>query len=59
MLPGLPVAAGLTNREIATRIFRSPRTVEYPLGNVYRTLPIRSRPELIRHLSRRPVSGAE
>ena len=52
----LHVAEGLTNREIATRIFLSPKTVEYHLGNVYRKLQLRSRPELIRHLSHRPAS---
>ncbi|MDG4800310.1 helix-turn-helix transcriptional regulator [Micromonospora sp. WMMD980] len=52
----LHVAEGLTNRETATRLFLSPKTVEYHLGNVYRKLQLRSRPELIRHLSRRPAS---
>ncbi|MFI7219841.1 ATP-binding protein [Micromonospora maritima] len=55
----LHVADGLTNREIATRIFLSPKTVEYHLGNVYRKLRLRSRPELIRHLSRRSASDLE
>ncbi|MCZ7436906.1 AAA family ATPase [Micromonospora sp. WMMC241] len=48
----LHVADGLTNREIATRIFLSPKTVEYHLGNVYRKLQLRSRSDLIRHLAR-------
>ncbi|MFI5833318.1 ATP-binding protein [Micromonospora sp. NPDC051300] len=55
----LHVAEGLTNREIATRIFLSPKTVEYHLGNVYRKLRLRSRPELIRHLSRRSASDPD
>lgn len=54
----LYVADGLTNREIATRIFLSPKTVEYHLGNVYRKLQLRSRTELIRHLARRSASDA-
>ena len=53
----LTVAEGLTNREIAARVFLSPKTVEYHLGNVYRKLALRSRHELIRHLSHRPVDG--
>jgi DNA-binding CsgD family transcriptional regulator len=55
----LHVAEGLTNREIATRIFLSPKTVEYHLGNVYRKLNLRSRPDLIRHLARLPAPADE
>lgn len=40
-------AAGLTNRQIATRLFMSPHTVEAHLSAAYRTLGIRSRRELI------------
>lgn len=39
-------AGGLTNREIADRIFVSPKTVEASLARVYRKLGIRSRAEL-------------
>ena len=39
-------ATGLTNREIAERIFVSPKTVEANLGRVYRKLGIHSRAEL-------------
>ncbi|WP_409074371.1 helix-turn-helix transcriptional regulator [Micromonospora chalcea] len=56
-LIALHVAEGLTNREIAARVFLSPKTVEYHLGNVYRKLRLRSRPELIRHLSGPPAAG--
>jgi DNA-binding CsgD family transcriptional regulator len=49
----LSVADGLTNREIATRVFLSPKTVEYHLGNVYRKLGLHSRRELMRRLADR------
>jgi DNA-binding CsgD family transcriptional regulator len=39
-------AAGLTNREVATAAFMSPKTVEANLARVYRKLGIRSRAEL-------------
>ena len=39
-------ASGLTNKEIAKRIFVSPKTVEANLARVYRKLGIRSRAEL-------------
>jgi len=39
-------ASGLTNREIATRMFVSHKTVEHNLTRVYRKLGIRSRTEL-------------
>jgi DNA-binding CsgD family transcriptional regulator len=37
---------GLSSREIATRLFLSPRTVEWHLGKVFTKLEIRSRREL-------------
>ncbi|TDU91188.1 regulatory LuxR family protein [Kribbella voronezhensis] len=42
------VAQGLTNREVATRIFLSPHTVSFHLRKVYRKLGIRSRVDLTR-----------
>lgn len=44
----LVVAAGATNREAATRLVVSPKTVAYHLNNVYRKLGLRSRTELAR-----------
>ena len=42
------VAAGLTNRETAARLFLTQKTVEFHLRNVYRKLGVRSRTELAR-----------
>lgn len=39
-------AAGLSNRDIATTLFMSPKTVEMNLSRVYRKLGIRSRAQL-------------
>ena len=39
-------AGGLTNREVAARLFISPKTVESRLARVYRKLEIHSRAEL-------------
>jgi DNA-binding CsgD family transcriptional regulator len=43
-------AAGLTNREIADRLFLSVKTVESNLTRTYRKLGVRSRTELVRRL---------
>ncbi len=46
----LAVAAGATNREAATALFLSPKTIEFHLANTYRKLGIRSRTQLARRL---------
>ncbi|HEV8555708.1 MAG TPA: LuxR C-terminal-related transcriptional regulator, partial [Actinophytocola sp.] len=40
------VVEGSTNREVATALFLSAKTIEFHLGNVYRKLGVRSRTEL-------------
>ncbi|SFR03730.1 ATP-, maltotriose-and DNA-dependent transcriptional regulator MalT [Lentzea waywayandensis] len=42
------VAAGLTNRQVATELFVSPHTVGFHLRQIYRKLDIRSRVDLAR-----------
>lgn len=44
-------AAGMTNREVATALFVSPKTVEANLARVYQKLGIRSRAELGRRMA--------
>ena len=48
------VAQGLTNRQVAERLFMSVHTVEYHLTAIYRALAVRSRTELAR---RRATAG--
>lgn len=44
----LAAAEGLTNKEIGARLFLSPKTVDFHLGQAYRKLELRSRGELIK-----------
>ena len=46
------VAEGRTNREIADRLFVSPKTIEATLTHVYRKLDLRTRAELAASISR-------
>lgn len=43
------IGQGASNREVAVRLFLSPRTVDYHLRNVYMKLGFSSRSELIRY----------
>jgi DNA-binding CsgD family transcriptional regulator len=42
------VAAGATNREVATELVLSPKTIEYHLHNIYTKLDLTSRSQLVR-----------
>jgi DNA-binding CsgD family transcriptional regulator/predicted ATPase len=53
------VAAGRTNREIASEVFLSAKTVEFHLRNIYRRLGIGSRAELARQVGERAAVVAE
>ncbi|CAN5744542.1 LuxR family transcriptional regulator [soil metagenome] len=50
------VATGLTNKEVASALFVSPKTVEANLSRVYRKLGIRSRAEVGRYVAEHPVA---
>ena len=45
-------ASGMTNREVATALFISPKTVEVQLTRIYRKLNVRTRAELARRIDR-------
>jgi DNA-binding CsgD family transcriptional regulator len=55
------VAGGLSNPQIATRMFISRRTVATHLTSIFRKLGISSRAELAAHAARRhdPADGEE
>jgi len=48
------VAAGLTNREIATRLCLSPKTVEAHLARVFTRLGVKSRAGVAQQLATQP-----
>jgi DNA-binding NarL/FixJ family response regulator len=51
-------ASGMTNRDVAAKLFISSKTVEATLARVYRKLDIGSRAELARRLGKPSTSGA-
>jgi DNA-binding CsgD family transcriptional regulator len=51
------VAEGLTNREVATRLFLSPHTVDSHLRHIFRKLDISSRMDLVRIVTARSVAS--
>jgi DNA-binding CsgD family transcriptional regulator len=52
------VATGLTNREVATRLFLSPKTIETHLAHVFRKTEVRTRAELAHRFRDSPDSIA-
>jgi DNA-binding CsgD family transcriptional regulator len=52
------VGEGMTNREVAARLYLSPRTVEVNLSRVYRKLGVRSRVALTRQLAEQERTAA-
>ena len=52
------VATGLTNRDVAARLFLSPKTIETHLGHVFRKTGVRTRAELAHKLRDSPDSIA-
>jgi DNA-binding CsgD family transcriptional regulator len=52
------VASGTTNREVAAKLFLSPKTIEYHLSQIYRKLDLRSRTQLAQELPEASKSAA-
>jgi DNA-binding CsgD family transcriptional regulator len=50
------VVQGLSNREVAGRLFVSVRTVESNLSRIYRKLGVRSRTEMVRAMAARELN---
>ena len=50
------VASGLTNRDVAARLFLSPKTIETHLAHVFRKTGVRTRTELANKLRDSPDS---
>ena len=48
----LRISTGATNREAASELFLSPKTIETHLTRVYRKLGLRSRSELVARIGR-------
>ena len=44
------IASGRSNKEVATHVYLSPKTVEAHLSSIYRKLGLRSRTELAAHM---------
>lgn len=53
----LAVAEGLSNKEVAARLYLSTKTVEFHLSNAYRKVGVRSRVELARHVAEGGLGG--
>ena len=51
------IAAGLTNREAAARLFLSVKTIDFHLQQMYRKLGVRSRTELAVRIATHNPSG--
>jgi DNA-binding CsgD family transcriptional regulator len=53
------VCEGLGNKEVATRLFVSPRTVQAHLAHVYTKLSINSRVQLVQEAARRAQASVD